>query len=70
MDTLPGVGEIDSAEADWEKMVNISWKKIAEKLAKAVQEGFEDSGYCQACDCHTHADDCPVLIVIPEANDF
>ena len=32
----------------------------AEKLARAHQTQFEDSGWCAVCDCHHHPEDCLV----------
>lgn len=46
------------------KAPSVDYKAHAEKLAQAIQREFEDSGWCAACDLHTHADDCPVRIVL------
>lgn len=36
--------------------------KQIEKLVKACEEVYSDSGWCPACDCHDHAEDCPVEV--------
>jgi len=41
----------------------ISLHETAVKLAQAHQQ-WEDSGWCAACDMHTHAEECSVRLIL------
>lgn len=44
-----------------------TWKQLAVRLAQAHEKSVEECSYCYACDCHEHAEDCPVPAVLAEA---